>query len=153
MGATDEELADFFEVSQTTVDNWKIKHPDFLGSLRQGKIEADSRVAQSLYERALGYEHPEEKIVQLRGEVVRVPTTKHYPPDTQAAALWLKNRRSNDWRETRHIQVASTQQTAVVILEPELVAKMDKAAGIVRNTPIEGECVEVEDKRAEYESN
>ena len=47
---------------------------------------------------------------------------------------------SNDWRETRHIQVDTIQHTAVVVLQPELESKMRKAAGI-----IEGECEQIEE--------
>ncbi len=56
--------------------------------------------------------------------------------------MWLKNRRPNDWRETLHV-VDTVSHTAVVILPPDLVAKMDKAAGIDRS--IEGECEEVDE--------
>ena len=30
LGATDKDLADFFEVSEMTINNWKLKHPAFL---------------------------------------------------------------------------------------------------------------------------
>ncbi len=28
-----------------------------------------------------------------------MPTVKHYPPDTQAASLWLRNRQPDKWRD------------------------------------------------------
>ena len=34
LGATDVELASFFNVSINTIDNWKARHPEFMGSLR-----------------------------------------------------------------------------------------------------------------------
>ena len=118
LGATDQEMADFFSVSEQTINTWKGKHPSFLESIRKGKIEADANVAVRLYEKAMD-------------------------SDFQSMALWLKNRRPNDWRETRHIKVDTVQHTAVVMLQPELVAKMDKAAGI---EVIEGECERVEEQ-------
>lgn len=98
LGATDEELADFFGVARSTINNWKGKHPEFLDALRRGKAEADARVAESLFQRALGYTHPEEKIFCTNGEVTRVQTTKHYPPDPASMIFWLKNRKASQWR-------------------------------------------------------
>jgi ribosomal protein L31 len=46
LGATDADLADAFDVSVVTIDTWKAKHPDFLGSLKAG--EADGRVERSI---------------------------------------------------------------------------------------------------------
>jgi hypothetical protein len=33
------------------------------------------------------------------GEVTLTPFVKHYPPDTHAASLWLRNRQSKRWRD------------------------------------------------------
>lgn len=99
LGATDAELADFFGVTENTIPNWKKAHPEFLGAINEGKAVADANVAERLYERALGYEHAEEKIFQHNGVPVRVDTIKHYPPDTQAASLWLRNRQPDKWRD------------------------------------------------------
>ena len=99
LGATDGELADFFEVSEVTINAWKSKHPEFLKSLKAGKTQADAEVAEKLYHRALGYSHPEDKIFNDGGEPLIVPTTKHYPPDTAAAFIWLKNRQGGRWKD------------------------------------------------------
>ncbi len=92
LGAKDTELADFFEVSEQTINAWKKKHPKFLESLKRGKRIADANVAERLYNRACGYTHPEDKIFNNGGEALIVPTLKHYPPDSTAAIFWLKNR-------------------------------------------------------------
>jgi hypothetical protein len=44
LGATDEDLADFFDVSIRTIANWKSEHPEFLQALKGGKSQADDRV-------------------------------------------------------------------------------------------------------------
>ena len=98
LGATDAEMADFFGVSERTLNDWKKAHPAFLQSLKSGKVMADAEVATRLYERALGYSHPEEKVFNNQGEIVTHQTTKHYPPDTTAAAIWLNNRKPDRWR-------------------------------------------------------
>jgi hypothetical protein len=99
LGATDVQLADMFEVSEATINNWKIAHPKFLESIKRGKDVADAEVASSLYHRAVGYSHPEEKIFCSEGEVVRAETVKQYPPEPVAAFFWLKNRRGKDWKD------------------------------------------------------
>jgi hypothetical protein len=101
LGAKDSELADFFEVSEQTINAWKIAQPIFLESLREGKADADANVAHSLYRRALGYSHEAVKIVAdaKSGDSAIVPYTEHYPPDTTACIFWLKNRRKAEWRD------------------------------------------------------
>ena len=99
LGATDEELADFFEVSIRTVANWKVRHPEFLQALKTGKDAADDRVERSLYQKAIGYSFDGEKVFQHQGAVVRAKTREHVPPDTTAAIFWLKNRRPEQWRD------------------------------------------------------
>lgn len=99
LGAIDTELAKFFEVSEKTLNTWKKKHPEFLQSIKDGKEKADSDVAKSLYNRAMGYTHPEEKIFQHDGEIIRAMTTKHYPPDATSMIFWLKNRQGKGWMD------------------------------------------------------
>jgi hypothetical protein len=101
LSATDKELADFFGVSEQTLNTWKKAHPEFLESITRGKEIADANVAERLYQRAMGYSHPAVKIFMPAGalEPVYAPYTEHYPPDTPAASLWLRNRQSGKWRE------------------------------------------------------
>lgn len=104
LGATDPELADFFEVSVSTLSQWKIVYPEFMEALKLGKETADQRVVNSLYHRAMGYSHPEDDIRVVNGELVITPTIKHYPPDTTAAIFWLKNRDKANWRDKQEVE-------------------------------------------------
>lgn len=103
LGATDGDLAEFFGVSQQTIDNWKASHKGFLGSLKAGKSEADDRVERSLYQRAIGYEQTSVKIFMPKDAVdpVYAPFRERIAPDTTACIFWLKNRRREEWRD-RH---------------------------------------------------
>ena len=105
LGATDKVLADFFNVCERTINNWKEEHPEFLQSLRAGKLIADANVSEALYNRACGYSHPEEKVFNFQGEIITKNTTKHYPPDTAAAFTWLKNRQGDIWREKSELDI------------------------------------------------
>ena len=99
LGATDANLADFFGVVESTINNWKIANPEFLESLKAGKMLADAVVAESLYHRATGYSHQEEKVFNNGGEIVTYESVKHYAPDPTSAIFWLKNRQPDKWRE------------------------------------------------------
>jgi len=99
LGATDKDLADFFEVSELTINRWKKAHPEFCKSLKSGKILADAEVADRLYRRALGYSHDAVKLFNYEGQIVQGEYVQHYPPDTTACIFWLKNRRPDQWRD------------------------------------------------------
>lgn len=99
-GSSNDELAKYFKVAPSTIQNWKRNYPSFAKATRVGKEEADNAVAHRLYRRAMGYSHPEEKIhFDREGEVIRADTMKHYPPDTGAAQFWLTNRQPTLWRQ------------------------------------------------------
>src|SRR5688572_4625032 len=93
LGATNDELAEFFHVSPATIDNWIARHADFGDAVRRGRVVADSRVARGLYDRAIGYDRTVERSVVIGGEVKPVTNTVHYPPNVQACMFWLRNRR------------------------------------------------------------
>lgn len=105
LGATDAEMADFFGVDESTINNWKIKHPEFLESIKKGKLKADAEVASSLYKRATGYKIDTVKVFQFQGEPVIVPVVEEIAPDTGAAMAWLKNRRKKEWRDKQDIEI------------------------------------------------
>ena len=109
LGATDEQIADFFNVCEATLNNWKKQEPEFLESIKRGKIEADARVSESLYKRATGFEFEETKQVvkgdKERARVIeKTVTKKHFPPDPTAAIFWLKNRQPGKWRDKQEIE-------------------------------------------------
>lgn len=111
LGATDKELADFFDVTEQTINNWKTDFPDFFESLKKGKVIADAEVAEKLFKRATGYEYREttfekvgakeesvevgeEGMENIENDVFKKKVVlKEMPPDTIAGIFWLKNRR------------------------------------------------------------
>jgi cell fate (sporulation/competence/biofilm development) regulator YmcA (YheA/YmcA/DUF963 family) len=99
LGAIDTELADFFEVTEQTINNWKNDYPEFFEAIKRGKMLADAEVAEKLFQRATGYNHPEVEIKVIDGEIVEVPLTKHYAPDTMAIMYWLNNRQRKYWKQ------------------------------------------------------
>lgn len=99
LGLTDVEMSEKLGISRSTFSLWKKKHPKFLEVLKIGKKIADQKVVQSLYQRALGYSHPEIHISTDKGKVIKTNIIKHYPPDTTACIYWTKNRMPDEWRD------------------------------------------------------
>lgn len=123
LGATDEFLADYFEVCVATIANWKNDYPEFLDAIKRGKHDADQRVAESLFGRAVGYSHGETKVFNNQGEIVTYDVVKHYAPDPTAAIFWLKNRQPSQWRdkqETQHSGSIEVKQISDEKLKEEL---------------------------------
>lgn len=120
LGAIDLDLADFFEVSEDTIYEWKNKHPEFSEALKRGKPTANERVKESLFNRAVGYSHPEEKVFCHQGEIITHQTTKHYPPDTAACFIWMKNRDPENWRDRHEITGANGERVFPTIVYGEV---------------------------------
>jgi hypothetical protein len=138
LGATNEELAEFFEVSHGTISNWLAEHSDFLGAVKKGRRVADAEIADSLYQRAKGYTHASEEVFQYKGDVVRAKTRKHYPPDTAAAFIWLKNRQPEKWRDKPAGDGSDSRLDEVWALLQNGPAKRKTEAG-TEAPPIRGE--------------
>lgn len=115
LGATDRDIAAFFEVTEQTINRWKLAHPEFCASIKVGKEAADERVVQSLYRKATGYSFDSEKVFQNAGEIIRAPVVEHVPPSDTAAIFWLKNRRKDDWRDKSEVEHGVTDELAAVI--------------------------------------
>lgn len=124
LGCTDGELAEFLEVNEDTIHEWKKCHPQFSESIKKGKDYADANVADRLYQRAMGFEHASEelKVVTTAGKhagskVERVKIQKIYPPDTTAAIFWLKNRRPKEWRDKHEVDVNNIAPIVGMVIE------------------------------------
>jgi hypothetical protein len=107
LGATDKQLADFFEVHEVNLREWKTKHPEFGEALRKAKDEADGTIAQALFHRARGYKHLAVKFFQHEGKIIHKRYVEHLAPDTTACIFWLKNRRPDVWRDRHELTGAN----------------------------------------------
>lgn len=116
LGVVDDEIAKFFDVSTSTLNDWKKVHPEFLESLKAGKAIADSKVAAALFHRAIGYSHPAVKIMAVSGFVQKVDYIEHYAPDPTSMIFWLKNRRPDLWREKPEPQDADEVPPPVKVI-------------------------------------
>ena len=131
LGYTDAELADFFDVQESTINNWKKKHPDFLESIRAGKAFADMDVVESLHKSTQDrtvierkafkvkekWVHEETGKIIERESIVYADEERIIPSDTKSIQFWLKNRQPQHWREKQEEkQEAAERQQAVIIM-------------------------------------
>ena len=82
LGATDAEIADFFEIDIRTLYRWKGEYEAFCHALKVGKVEADERIERSLFSRAIGYEHEEVDIRVIDNTHLEVDTCEVWSDTT-----------------------------------------------------------------------
>lgn len=108
LGATDDELADFFDVHRSTIYRWKLEFEEFCNSIKAAKEIADERVVRSLYQKATGYNYVEQQAFKIKvdrdkEEIEVADVERHAPADTTAAIFWLKNRQKDQWRDKQEV--------------------------------------------------
>lgn len=92
-GHTQAECARFLGVSVPTFEEYKKKYPEFLNAVKSANRVLDDIVVNALYLKAIGFERV------VNGQV------RYYPPDLGAQVFWLKNRRPDEWRDKKEIEV------------------------------------------------
>lgn len=105
LGHTDAELAVDFGVAESTINRWKLAHPEFCESIKRGRTPADCDVVESLYKRACGFTKRMVKMFQYNGEVIEHEYDEYFPPEVGAMVYWLKNRQRALFRDRPEISV------------------------------------------------
>ncbi len=101
-GMTDKEISKDLEISESTLNLWKLKHPEFSESLKENKNFIDSLVEDSLLKRALGFDYVETTIIEKKGKTVETRTTnKKVIGSEKAQQYWLNNRQSKYWKNMK----------------------------------------------------
>lgn len=110
-GATNQQIAEFLNISIRTFERWKRKYPEFKKALEARKY-GNAEVILALFERAIGGEYNEitkeihlEELVDRQGNVLkvmkRVTKERHRNikilPDIRAIEIWLNNRDRGNW--------------------------------------------------------
>lgn len=112
-GLANEQIAKNIGVNPDTLYTWMKKYTEISESLKRGKEVVDRQVENALLKRALGYQYNEitqENVFDEElGKYVMKPTkvvTKEIHPDTTAQIFWLKNRKSDVWRDKRETELS-----------------------------------------------
>jgi hypothetical protein len=141
LGSTDKQLAEFLEVSESTLNLWKNEHPKFSEQIRNGREKADAKVAASLYKRAVGFKYEEitteSSIIRTEdddGNIIenevpgsRKVTKKMVVPDVGAQKMWLTNRKSSEWHDRTEVEAKNTNINLNIEPTPEEAARIKAA--------------------------
>ena len=127
LGATDKELGGFFNVDERTINNWKIAHPIFFQSIREGKELADMKVVSSLLDSCHDRTIPSQQAFKVKSvtynddgkrvekeEVIVVDIKVGVQANDRSQQFWLKNRHPDKWRDKQEVKVEG-EITATVI--------------------------------------
>lgn len=122
-GMTEKEVAKRLDISVSTLEEYKKHHPLFLEALKNNKEIADYQVEDSLYDKCLGKYVNVEKAFKCKKiyydkngkrcekeEVVVKMVKEFIPPDTMAIAIWLNNRRPENWRRNANKEILDKQK-------------------------------------------
>jgi hypothetical protein len=101
LGGTDAHLIRALAVSEETLSAWREAHPEFADACRRASELADNAVERSLYQRAVGYETVETRVMLTKTGPIVVESRKHVLPDVKAGVGWLQQRRPAEWHRPR----------------------------------------------------
>lgn len=126
-GFKTEQIAEFFKVSEPTINNWKIANPEFYEAYRAGAWNHSFNLLEAMDKSAYGYNYVEiEKgqTVTRSGKVV--PTTKiihkHKPPSEVLLMFILKNKYPEIWGDL------NGKAQAGALSQHELAKKIDTSS-------------------------
>lgn len=108
-GLTDEQIFKNLGISRDTFYKYKEKYTDFSDALKKGKEIADIEVENALFKRAIGYKYKEviKEVKEIDGKKSTYvkEVEKEMPGDVGAQIFWLKNRKSNKWKDKQDIDI------------------------------------------------
>lgn len=103
-GRTDKQVAEIIGVHENTVIRWRKEKDFFRWSSKEAKMLADEMVEASLFKKATGFNYYEEQATKDGVQALQ----KYHAPDTKAQIFWLKNRRSDEWKDKIEVEQRST---------------------------------------------
>ena len=118
-GLTNEEIAYNLGITHDTLYTYLNVHPDFSEAIRDGRAMADQMVEAALFKRAIGCQTGD----------------RQYPPDVAAAKFWLMNRKPEEWREKREVEI---------LAEEQLTIKVDVAKQALLSDPSADEIIDID---------
>ena len=115
LGFDDAKLADSFNISQSTLNLWKKRHPEFSEAIKRGKEIADGEVVQALYKSATGHKVSVKRIIEVDGKKVFGDVEEYYAPHPTSGIFWLKNRQRDKWRDKQQVEVTGKNGSALMV--------------------------------------
>lgn len=104
-GLNEIQIAEKLRIANSTFALYKKKFIEFSDALKRGKAPVDFEVENAFLKKAKGYtEVINEQKLTPSGILVDTVREIHYPPDTAACFIWLKNRKADKWRDKQEIE-------------------------------------------------
>jgi hypothetical protein len=145
-GFANYEIAETLNIDEKTLYNWRREHEELAQALQRSKELIDAQVEASLLMKANGFERKVQKAT-ASGKVVTV--TEYFPPSDGAIQFYLRNRKPEQFREQRDVNVKhGVEQGFLSFLERlDAKAKTEREAGdlpplLEAATVIEAEIIE-----------
>lgn len=112
-GYSGKEIAEKLQVAESTLYSWKKKHPELAEALKEGRDFADNMVEDALYKSALGFRRKNVKKRKTPQGVTIEEVQEDVPPNATAIIFWLKNRRPEQWRDKREVDVTADSDAKI----------------------------------------
>lgn len=121
-GLSNEQIAHNIGISKDTLYEWQKRFSDFSDALKKGKEVVDREVENALLKRAMGYEYDEvtqepvtDKDTGITEMRVTKRVTKQIVPDVTAQIFWLKNRKPEEFRDKRDVELSGSVDLGSII--------------------------------------
>lgn len=121
-GLSNDQIAHNIGITAKTLCEWQNRFSEFRNAIKKGKEVVDREVENAMLKRAMGYEYDEvtqEPVedketgeVQLR---VTKRVTKQIAPDVTAQIFWLKNRKPDEFRDKRDVELSGSVDLGSII--------------------------------------
>lgn len=121
-GLSNEQIAHNMGITFQTLYKWQDKYSELREALKKGKEVVDREVENALLKRALGYEYDEvtqepvtDKDTGITEMRVTKRVTKQIVPDVTAQIFWLKNRKPEEFRDKRDVELSGSVDLGSII--------------------------------------
>jgi hypothetical protein len=103
-GLIDEQIAIMLGVAPSTYYAWLQEHPEFSEALKGGAGDKKARLRNTMFQKAIGFTVPEEKVFLHEGKPIRVPTFRHVQPSDTMLIFLACNLMAEEYKHVQHIQ-------------------------------------------------
>lgn len=121
-GLSNEQIAHNIGITAKTLCEWQNRFGEFRNAIKKGKEVVDREVENALLKRAMGYEYDEitqepvtDKDTGVTEMRVTKRVTKQIVPDVTAQIFWLKNRKPDEFRDKRDVELSGSVDLGSII--------------------------------------
>lgn len=121
-GLSNDQIAHNIGITAKTLCEWQNRFSEFRNAIKKGKEVVDREVENAMLKRALGYEYDEvtqepvtDKDTGITEMRVTKVVTKQIVPDVTAQIFWLKNRKPEEFRDKRDVELSGSVDLGAII--------------------------------------